>query len=126
MKRIWIAIALMVVITITSISGLLISSGYTDSIIDSLTQAENAALSGDIEKAASIVDDITQKWEHCGGVLSVYVDHRELEGVTSSLAKLSARIKNKNIDEFSVLCQLCISQMSHIQEIQVPYFKNIL
>ena len=122
-----IVICIIVVIIVITLN--LISEAHTDYIMENKEESLgtlrlNLFMEND-EKVESKIKEILNEWEKEKELLSIYIEHDELEKIETRLREINSNIETK---EYSIAIQsldTCVFLMNHITDKYKLSVKNI-
>lgn len=120
---------IILIISITSFIILLeiITTKYTKKIVSSISQDANNVISELYEKnVGASIDNLKKNWYEKQNILSCYIEHNELEKVTSSLILLEENAKNKEYEQALSNSKEFLYWLEHFKEKDELLIKNIL
>ena len=121
MKRLWAAMAILVVVTGLCWWGVHTTIELSNELSTTLQEARNAAEQGDFERAADLSNQAEENWRKFHKTLSTFIQHTRLEAIDLSLASLSPLIEHGAVDEFSSECARAAAQIASLQEAELPH-----
>ncbi len=71
------------------------------------------------------IDNIYNQWMESDKTLSIYLEHNELEKVTTELREIKGSLEGGQIKESVSHIETCIATLEHIEEKQAFNIKNI-
>lgn len=99
---------------------------HCGAIDQSLEQAAQSALDGDLgaatapaKRAAELFDDWQQN-------ANMYLRHAELDPVKEAMGELLARLETDDADEFYAVCRRVQRLVDHLTESELPTLGNLL
>ena len=111
MKRLWIGVALLVLMLIGGIVMLLLSHSFYSRFAATLESAADAALSDNWSDAERSAQDAARQWRRYHRFLASFTDHEPIENVELLLARLvlfqNAQLKVDFADACKSLAHLC-------------------
>lgn len=98
-----------------------------ESIINDLNDLKNIIIEdeSDIEKAKEKIYEIEESWLKKVNVLSYYIEHDELEKVSSKINEIIGNIEAENSSQGVQDIQDCIFILNHIINKYKLYLKNV-
>jgi hypothetical protein len=125
MKRIWASGVICVILVILCILGITTTKRVSADLTQTVTQAKEAALTGNIDEAYRLSRKAVTDWHDQHEVLCVYMPHARLEAIDQTLAALPELVKNGANDQFAGECDRGITQIDYLNEAEVPNIQNI-
>lgn len=104
MKRIYIGVALLVLLAILGIALTVVFNRLHQPLSAKLEQASAAALEGDWEKATALAKDAGADWTRYRRFTAAVADHQPLEEMDSRFARLQVLTDQEDPDEFALCC----------------------
>lgn len=126
MKRIWIGIALLVLLLVGGIWSTAFASRANTHIADTLSQARQAAQTEDRLSAASLLQAAKGEWEHNHHIMAILSDHEPMEEIEGLFAQLEVWLENWNSTAFSVCCAALESLVRAVGEAQSVSWWSLL
>lgn len=124
MKKMYAAIAFLLLIPAVSVFYLYYLSSSCDSLADTfenvLYVAENNS-----EKLSSQFENAEKKWKKYEKTFAVSVNHAELDTVKQSMARAESYMKSDDISEFMCELKVVTDQIEHIKQLEYPTLQNI-
>ena len=126
MKRIWTAVALLLIISILGGIGIAVVHRQTDTLTDTIGQAQDAALNGEIQKAIEISQELSRQWKKSDVLLSIMIRHDQMDNIVFSIESMIPHLQQDQIDDFLDDCTSCTIALTEIWNSEVPSLENIL
>lgn len=123
MKRLWIAVALLLLAVFLGLYG-----NYTiDKSIDaiSLTLAEIAETEREYEKNAQLADRLSVQWTDCQKKLSVWLAHGHIDEVNKQINLILFYLQKNDYENIPSVCLQCSVLFDDMKNAQLPYVENI-
>lgn len=106
-----------------------ISEGHTDYIMDdtekSLGTLRQELFLEDGQKVETGIKDILNKWEEDKELLSIYIEHDELEKIETCLREINSNVETEQYDIAIQSLDTCVFLMNHIKDKYKLSIKNI-
>lgn len=112
MKRLWIGVALLVLMLASGIAMLLLSHHFYRSFSDTLNSAADAALSENWADAEALAQQATRQWQRYHRFLASFTDHEPVEQVDLLLSRLALFRNARLAVDFADVCK----SLSHLSE----------
>lgn len=112
MKRLWIGVALLVLMLVGSIGMLLLSHCFYSRFSDTLESAADAALSENWSDAEKLAQEATRQWQRYHRFLASFTDHEPVENVELLLTRLLLFQKAGLTVDFADACM----SLAHLSE----------
>lgn len=105
----------------------IITNMYTDKIVDEMSKdTENVMNELYNRNVDDSIEKLKEKWLEKEGILSCYVEHDELDQVTSSLLFMEENAKNKEYEQALTNGRDFMFWLNHFKEKDKLILKNIL
>ena len=126
-KEIIIIIFIITAITILHIITQNASGNFFESVSEDLTTIEDKILSEQPKKEEleKMIEDLENKWRSKYGIHACFIEHDELEKVSTQLVSISADIKTKNYERSVDEIEKCKFILKHIQDKDALKIVNI-
>lgn len=112
MKRLWIGVALLVVMLAGSVAMMLLSHRFYRNFSDTLESAADAALSENWSAAEALTRQATQQWQRHRRFLASFTDHEPVEDVQLLLSRLVLFQNAQLAVDFADTCK----SLAHLSE----------
>ncbi len=126
MKRIYIAVSLIIITLILSIAEFVIVNKNYKYYSTQLDNALKYIQSDDYTSAKDICDTICTKWEKSQKNLEIFLVHTSLNSLTDNIYELQDLAKDKNKAKFIQLCTKTKRQLLFMKKSELPLFENIM
>lgn len=126
MRRLWIAIALLLICGGLSATEYFTIQKNCDFLTTSLETAENYISSKEYKKAVSFIEATQQKWNKCEKKLNIYLLHDETETITENLSQIKEYAQEKKTDEYMEVSNKTKRQLLRMKQSELPDLENIL
>lgn len=126
MKRLKMAIALLILIPALIFMCHIYLKNVTDSMGEVLYYAEQDLQQGKNKEAANQLAAFNNKWEHNKGILATFIKHSELDTVNLAVAKLKPYLNDGDKGEFCAESEALRVQLHHIWESEKFSIDNVL
>lgn len=126
MKRIWTAIALLLAILVLGGIGISIVHKQASQLIETIDEARDAALNGEMQKAMEFSQELKSQWEKSDTILSIMIRHDQMDHVVFSIHGMIFHLEEEQLDDFLNDCTTCFVALTEIWEAEVPSLENIL
>ena len=126
-KEIFIIFFIIVLITVSHIITQNESGDFFESISEDLTNLENAITEEQTpkEELEKMIYQLHKKWNSKYGIHACFIEHDELEKVSTQLVSISADIKVQNYDRSVDEIERCKFILRHIQDKDALKIVNI-
>ncbi len=125
MKRIWAALTLFVLTVAVCVAGIACTERITSQMTETVTMAKDAQERGDAAAACRLSEQAVKDWRGAHRVLCVYMVHDRLEEIDKTLTALPELCRNGAEDAFLSECDRGLTQISYLNESEVPNLENI-
>ncbi|MEA4955950.1 MAG: DUF4363 family protein [Pseudoflavonifractor sp.] len=126
MKRVWIAISLLLVILV----GTLCHSFYVDHLIEEITglleQAEDQAEQGEWAAAEESTQLASHRWQERDAYLHIMLHHKETDQIHTGFRQVAKWIQYRESGEYSAANASLITELELLNEGEHLNLKNIL
>ena len=123
MKRLWIGVAVLIILLALGIGLTAVFSAIHTPLAETLSQAAHHARSGDLPAAAVAIQDAQGQWEQYRRFSAAVVDHRLLEEMEELFAQLEF---TENPHVLAALCARLSSRAAEMAESQAITWWNLL
>lgn len=127
MKRLWIAVAILVALAGLVAVHVFALEGITGQMTDALLQARQELIDQNWEPAQELIQEAYDDWESNAFYLHATLRHTDIDAVRScfqeAMAYLSAR---EDAPECAALCARLVNLLELILEGELPSLKNLL
>lgn len=125
MKRVKIAVTLIVLIIIYSVTSLFILDNQNDLLKGRIEKIQQVYESGDVEGALALSNELNEFWHSYERKVTMIIHDDALANLNISIAKVTPFISNEN-DELIAEIQAIYHQIDQIYEEEFPSWYNIL
>lgn len=125
MKRVKIAVTLIVLIIIYSVTSLFILDNQNDLLKGRIEKIQQVYESGDVEGALALSNELNDFWHSYERKVTMIIHDDALANLNISIAKVTPFISNEN-DELVAEIQAIYHQIDQIYEEEFPSWYNIL
>ena len=125
MKRVKIAVTLIVLIIIYSVTSLFILDNQNDLLKGRIEKIQQVYESGDVEGALALSNELNDFWHSYERKVTMIIHDDALANLNISIAKVTPFISNEN-DELIAEIQAIYHQIDQIYEEECPSWYNIL
>ena len=126
MKRLYIALALLLSVAALCVGAHLYQHTKTDRMLDTLDRIESAARRGDTAAAIRTARDFAAEYRRISDWISCYVAHSELRESQETAALLPILLEDDDTDELYMEIARLRSQLEYIRQVDDPILRNIL
>jgi len=125
LKRVKIAVTLIVLIIIYSVTSLFILDNQNDLLKGRIEKIQQVYESGDVEGALALSNELNDFWHSYERKVTMIIHDDALANLNISIAKVTPFISNEN-DELIAELQAIYHQIDQIYEEEFPSWYNIL
>ena len=125
MKRVKIAVTLIVLIIIYSVTSLFILDNQNDLLKGRIEKIQQVYESGDVEGALALSNELNDFWHSYERKVTMIIHDDALANLNISIAKVTPFISNEN-DELIAEIQAIYNQIDQIYEEELPRWYKIL
>jgi hypothetical protein len=125
LKRVKIAVTLIVLIIIYSVTSLFILDNQNDLLKGRIENIQQVYESGDVEGALALSNELNDFWHSYERKVTMIIHDDALANLNISIAKVTPFISNEN-DELIAEIQAIYHQIDQIYEEEFPSWYNIL
>lgn len=125
MKRVKIAVTLIVLIIIYSVTSLFILDNQNNLLKGRIEKIQQVYESGDVEGALALSNELNDFWHSYERKVTMIIHDDALANLNISIAKVTPFISNEN-DELIAEIQAIYHQIDQIYEEEFPSWYNIL
>lgn len=125
MKRIYIALALLGIITVSCIVTLFLETHHLKSMITMTEEMEALCRSGDMEQAGECADKLYTEFSDRTRTFALFLRHNELREIEESVLLLPLYLELEDTEHFLAEVQRCRLFLQKQLEIDIPNLQNI-
>jgi hypothetical protein len=125
MKRMWAALFLFVLTVAACIAGIGNTKGVTAQMTQTVSMAKTAQENGDAKTACRLSEKAANDWHNAHRLLCIYMVHDRLEAIDQTLATLPELCRKGAEDAFLSECDRGLTQISYLNESEIPNLENI-
>lgn len=125
MKRLYIAIAILIILPSLIVANQFYLKGTTGKMTEIINKAENNAKQNDNNKAKQDLKEFGNEWDKNNKIIATFVRHSELDSVNQSNARLLPYLENNDLTSFYAECEVIKSQLHHIMHTEEFSLDNI-
>lgn len=126
MKRIWVAITLLIIAFIFSITEFIYVDICYNKYTKLLKDCKNYISTKEYSDAYETCKHTLSEWENTEKTLNIFLIHGEVDSITESIAQLKICAKNNDTQQFDILYEKAKRQLLSIKKSELPVFENIL
>lgn len=125
MKRMWVSLALLILLVATCVIGIVHTDRVTVRLISTMTAAKQAQEHGKNGDALRYSRLALQQWHEADSWLHLYMPHSKLDVIDQALAGLPELCENNAKDSFLSECDKSLALFGYLDEAEVPNLRNI-
>ena len=126
MKRLWIAVAIL----LAMLGGTLGNSWYLNGLIADfthrLTSAQELTLSDNWEAAIRLTEQVVDNWVEHDFYLHVMLPHRDIDDIHLTFREVQEYLKLEETDQYTAANAKLIAQLGLLGEMEQLNWKNVL
>ena len=126
MKRLWIAAAIILILTVACIISANDVKYSCSQLIDTLSAAQQAVEDDELELAVEKTKEFREQWNQWSPVGNMYILHSELEPIHQLSIAMEEYLKDGSIVHHSAANRQIAGILEHIVQTEMPSFANIL
>ena len=126
MKRLYLAISILLSLVIISAMGLFITHQTHENLTVILDEAISAATQKDYETAEKMAVSFAQSWSQCEDLLVPFVRHGDIDIISSGSARIVPLIQYRDLPEFIAECNRLKQIVNHLWDAEKPHPKNMI
>lgn len=114
---------ILAVILILALCTTLLLHNQTEDIASLLEQAMQEP---DRTQAVALAVQAKNNWENRYGLIATFIDHNELDEISTGFAEMDSWARLDDEDEFYCVCNRLANQVRHIYQAELPTYYNIM
>lgn len=126
MKRLWIAVALLVAVVGLCTTSTIFRHRQTERLLEELEQLEATYEQGDIPRARKMAEELAERYEKVGRILLCYTAHGDMAESMETARLLPTLLELGGGEELSMEITRLREEWNHLKEIDDPTLWNIL
>ena len=126
MKRLWIALAILLAILVGSLANIRYVTRVSNQLVDTLNQAERLAEAGDWHSARTLTCQAQEQWEAHSGILYITLCHATADQVNTGFREVLELIQQEAAEEYSAANGVLIAEVEHLAEVEQLSLANLL
>lgn len=126
MKRLYIAIALLVSVATSCVLTHLYQHRQMDRMLTTLDRIEAAYRGGDADGAVTVAEDFAAEYQRICDRISCYVAHNELRESRETAALLPTLLQERSEEEIYMEIARLRAQLTFVRQVDDPLLQNIL
>ena len=104
MNRFWLGVGLLVLFLVAGIWSTVFLDTVHEPISETLEQATEQIIAGDLDEGIRLSQQARQKWRSCWGVTALVIDHDPVEQIDALFAQMEVCGKAGFEEEFAAAC----------------------
>ena len=121
MKRLWAAIALLLIVAAIGFYGKYTVDQHIDRTVEILEQIQ----SDDSGDQQALSDSLDKQWEQTQKKISIWLSHTHIEEVNTQITLIRQAINTNATDDKNNACAVALEYLREMQDGQIPYLENI-
>lgn len=126
MKRIWVAIILLLICSVISATEYITVDKSCEKYTEILDNAEKYISDEEYKEAADTIESAQYSWEKSKKTLNVFLIHKDADDISENFAKLRESAEEKNKDTFVSVSKKTKRQLLRLKQSELPDLENIL
>ena len=126
MKRLIVAIILLICAVVFSVGSIWMQTNTLDEISADLAAIEQAYMAGDLETCADLTETLVNEYPERTAVLEWFIGHNHIYGVYDALSILPITLEEESDYTFPIKLEECKIQLEHLRERGLPMLENII
>ena len=125
MKRIWIAVTLIVVVIFGCIASQRYLYRITMQLSDEIYQADQLAQADNLSGSAKLVYSSYQEWKAHENTIGAIIRHQEMDDIESLYLRALQNANNQDKNEYLVQSKELQGLLLHLADMEKPKIKNL-
>ncbi len=125
MKRMWAALILLILTVAACVVGIACTKRITSQMMQTVTMAKEAQERDDKKTAYQLSQQAAKDWRGAHRILCIYMVHDRLEAIDQTLCALPELCRNGAKDSFLSECDCGLTQISYLNESEIPNLDNV-
>lgn len=126
MKRIWVAVSLLVIALSFGIAEFTIVNKNYEKFVAMLDSAEIHISNREYKKAYEVCTNTLEQWEETEKTLNLFLLHSKVDEVTEDISQMCEYAQNKETALFSSTYAKTKRQLLHLKMSELPLIENIM
>lgn len=126
MKRIWTAIALMILALFSSVAEFYTVSYCYEHYTEALDNAEEYISQKEFNKATDLLTNTQQEWHKTEKLLDIFLSHETVDDVTENISELYGYAIAEDKAQFQSVCDKTKRQLLRLKQSELPNLENIM
>lgn len=126
MKRIWVAIALLIIcVSFAATEYIIVDKNY-QSFSEALEISKEYFSDKEYSKSHELLNTLLKKWEDSEGVLNIFLSHTKVDEIEESLSELASFANAKEKSHFYSTFEKTKRQLLCLKQSELPNLENIM
>ncbi|NLA10562.1 MAG: DUF4363 family protein [Firmicutes bacterium] len=125
MKRIWLAVILLLVVLTGSVALFLYTDAQHDHLQEQLQRIHLAAEDEDWGQAHRESEQLKEIWSRTDASWTPIMDHRQVDRLDESLTRVGKLVEMRNREELLIEIAVAMRTAKRIKETELPSLRNI-
>ncbi len=125
MTRVWTALGILAVLFGLAYTEYRLAADTARELLVVLDETEISAEAHSPE-VSNLCGDLEEIWDKRKNYLAMFLQHDEIDAISTGIGKLSVLAKQENYDSFAVECVVLRGQLTSLEEAQLINAHNIL
>lgn len=126
MKHVCMSVSILTLILVFTIFSAHHTSNLVTRTSDLLDEAVEARRTGDLDTSLHLVQAASSHWKDHEEYFGAVLRHDEIDTVIGEFARLESYARSQDQDDFYSNCAALLSELEHIEQMEWPFFHNIL
>lgn len=126
MKRIWLALALLLTVAGLCTAGGVYVHRQTDILLGYLDELEDSYLRGDTAETLRWARRLAEEYEQRTASMDCFIAHSDLEDSRETAVMLPAVVEQEGWEELRMEAARLREQLEHLQSLDKPTLRNVL
>ncbi len=126
MKKGWMAVVLLLVMTVLGLWHVNTLGSLTDGLRHDLAQAEALTERGDWARARELTADASRRWDEGEIYLHITLDHETTDQISVSFAEVAEFLEHQETGEYSAANARLMEQLELLGTAERPLLENLL
>ncbi len=126
MKRIWVALALMIICISFAVAEFMIVKNKTDYFLEEIKASDYYFSKKEYTTATKILKSAHKKWENSEKAINVFLSHEKVDEIEESLSELSKYAQYKEKTDFEATLEKTKRQLLCLKQSELPNLENIM
>lgn len=126
MKRIYIAIALLIITSAVCTYEYIFVSKSTEEYIVKVDRIEREYTKDNRSGAIKLSEELYNQWSHTVASMDKLLYHDYVDDISNNMSKLNIYISNRDTTEFYATCRELKNQLQSLKDSEIPKPENIV